>query len=140
MGKQVDLSIVYLKKADLIGELEDILDEMIDSETPITINISNAPFGPSASILLINYKTNEVYDTTNQYTTSLYHTMTYTNDTISFKMPIELSFEDAALKVTIPVMGTTYTFYQYLYTLEDTDNDKIINVDREELPTSQPSE
>lgn len=137
------LENVYLKKADLIDELGDILDIMIDSETPITVNITttaSSSGGVSFNVSLINYKTSEVYDTNDPYTTSLYHTMTYTNNIVSFEMPILLSFEDSILSMVATYMGQSYYSTFYLYELEDTDNDKIINANIDDLPTSPPNE
>ena len=136
------LENVYLKKVDLIDELGDILDIMIDSETPIIVNITtqSSSGGVSFNVSLINYKTSEVYDTNDPYTTSLYHTMTYTNNSISFEMPTELSFEDSILSMVATYMGQSYYTTFYLYELEDTDNDKIINANIDDLPTSPPNE
>lgn len=136
------LENVYLKKVDLIDELGDILDIMIDSEIPITVNITttSSSSGVSFNVSLINYKTSEVYDTNNPYMTSLYHTMTYTNNIVSFEMPTQLSFEDSILSMSATYMGQTYYTTYYLYELEDTDNDKIINANIDDLPTSPPNE
>lgn len=136
------LENVYLKKADLIDELGDILDIMIDSETTIIVNITtqSSSGGVSFNVSLINYKTSEVYDTNDPYTTSIYHTMTYTNNNISFEMPTELSFEDSILSMVATYMGQSYYTTYYLYELEDTDDDNIINVNIGDLPTSPPNE
>ena len=135
-----------------IDELGNILDEIILSE-PLIININSVKLTQHYSsggvgydvtineILLSNYQTNEVYYSMTENTESKYgNQFIIQNDILSFQKPKELSLTYAMLTFFISIMGQSFTREAYLYTLEDDNEDGIINTDWNDLPTSEPSE
>ena len=144
MGKTVDLSTVYLKKADLIDELCDILDDMIESE-PLEIIVKNIYTQQTISnFSLGNFVTNE-YNYTDE--NNIYHDFTneaeinYSNNRLSFKLPKELPLEEAMLLVgQWSNMSFTWGEPWYFYNLIDEDNDKTITINYYNILKEPPSE
>lgn len=143
----IALENVYLKKANVINALEDILDDMIQSE-PLQIIITNYwdEHGSFSNYQVSDFTTNEYYyyDENNDYHT--YHdesTLTYTtyNNTITFIPPPNLPLEKIQLVIgNFSNYSGGWAVRLYFYDLVDYDNDRTITVNYWSLPRTPPTE
>ena len=136
------LENVFLKKEEIIDELNSLLDTMIATETSenednrLLIIIINANLYGVDDVQLVDY-INEVNYTEESLLEikELKARYSYTNAdninyTVMFKLPSDLSLENACLKY----ISTNYTDNRYLYALSDENEDNRIIEDDGSLP------